>query len=195
MPFLILFLVAYVFAEDIATEAEPVQPLGITLSVIFPYIFEDSPGNFIKPIDGTGFKFGLTYDIFCSNSFNLQPSINLKRAQYYGKVFKKGYLENMNVRSDNVKLDLYYIEFPVLFIYKLSFFRIDAGPYISTLVGGSAKNLYNTFDYGFHSGLGFNFGKHIYLVGFIDYGMANLSKINDFTVNNFAPGITLGYKL
>jgi len=214
----IIFLIGYTgFGLDIVEKTQEeydkktVKPLGITLSITHPDIYEKSDTGVIsRSITLFAFEFGLTYDIFNSDLFNLQPGImfNLKRARYERKnLFSEvgGYWDDNGVRPNTVDLGLYYIEFPVLLTCKLSPFRFDAGPYISMLVGGSAeydsgnhtnaKKLYKTLDYGFRVRLGIDVDIDYYWVMFYDYGIADVSKVNGFTVNNRTFGFTFVYRL
>lgn len=133
-------------------------------------------GNSDKNLN-PGFHAGVFTKIPLSESLSIQPEL-----LYSGKGIKLNFDESA-VADGEAKFNLNYVDLPVKLVFNLAEdFSFEVGPYVSYLLGANVdtdgevfgadissedeldRDHFNTFDYGFTAGLGFDFDPMI--VGF-----------------------------
>lgn len=116
-----------------------------------------------------GFNAGFYHRAGLSDILDFQTELLFSQKgaalQYDGNIFTGG--------SGQYRFNLNYIELPLLLMLKAGSFHLHAGPYLGFLVGANIKDVdddgsikeiseldrddFNTFDYGFAGGFGFDF--------------------------------------
>lgn len=131
-----------------------------------------------------GFHAGVYGQLFSSQAFALQPEVNFST-----KGNKADY--NVGVIQQETKLNLSYIDIPVLAVFKLGrAAEIHAGAYWAYLVGANIdtdgdlgddfrrvdRDNFDDWDYGLVGGLGFNLGEGAQLGARYSYGLNEIAK-------------------
>jgi len=88
----------------------------------------------------------------------------------------------------------HYLELPLLLSFKLSAFRLNAGPYFAYYLGDK-KYFYNFYyDYGLSYGVGFDIGM-FYIGAFYDYGLYDVGTVGGLYLYNRTLGLNVGVNL
>ncbi len=167
-----------------AQEAETGIKGGLNLSTLS---VDGSDDSNLK----AGFHAGVYSKIPMSSYFAIQPEL-----MYSGKGVKVNYDESA-VASGESQFNLHYIDLPVLLVFNLSEdFSIQAGPYVSYLIGANTetdasffgadidsedeldRDHFQSLDYGFSAGLGFDLNPLLF--GFrYNIGLQQVAKDDD----------------
>ncbi|HYF69878.1 MAG TPA: porin family protein [Ohtaekwangia sp.] len=131
-----------------------------------------------------GFHAGVYGQLFSSQAFALQPEVNFST-----KGNKADY--NVGVIQQETKLNLSYIDIPILAVFKLGrAAEIHAGAYWAYLVGANIdtdgdlgddfrrvdRENFDDWDYGLVGGLGFNLGEGAQLGARYSYGLNEIAE-------------------
>lgn len=161
-----------------------------------------------SPSAVTAFHVGGFVDIEISDKFSIQPELlySMQGASFDLKVALNG----ANYDTKNT-FKLSYINIPVMFkYYAAEKFSLEAGPQIGFLVSSDmktefmgqsvtqdVKSLYNSVDFGFNIGAGYDFTENISAGVRYNLGLANVAKTesgSNETVKNNVFSVSLGYK-
>ncbi|MDR0517635.1 MAG: PorT family protein [Fibromonadaceae bacterium] len=130
------------------------------------------------------FQVGTVLDIATSDWFHIQPGI---------MYIQKGANEGSGNYDNDVIINSHYIEIPLLISLKFSVLRINAGPYYGICISTNDSD-FDSNDFGISTGLGFDIG-WLYIGGFYDYGLTNISSKRYFDVYNRTLGFNIGVNL
>ncbi len=130
-----------------------------------------------------GFHAGVYAQLFSSEAFAIQPEVNFStkgnKAEY-----------NFGVIDQETKINLSYIDIPVLAVFKLGrAAEIHAGAYWAYMVGANVdtdgdlgddfrrvdRDNFEDWDYGLVGGLGFNLGESAQLGARYNYGLKEIA--------------------
>ena len=176
---------------------------GITTGLNFANMAIEDEGVSISPDSRTGFNIGHTVDL------PLMESLYIKSGLLYStKGFKYEHGSTTETASPA------YLEIPILASYRFSTnesmqFQVNFGPYLAYGIGGkwkyekkgstietdffSSENETNNFDAGLQLGAGVVFSNNYYIGAAYQWGMANVSKEDDYTFKNKNFMINIGY--
>lgn len=188
----LLFAAVAVFAFGAANAQE--VSYGAKAGLNLSNFTGDAEGNSMK----VGFQVGGFAEIMISDKFAIQPELLFSaqgakmEEKYDGETFK--YDMNFN-----------YLNIPVMAKYYISEeFSVEAGPQIGFLMsakakgdGGSedVKDLYNSTDFGFNAGVGYNVTENINLGLRYTAGLSNIAKDSgDYKVGNSNIAFAVAYK-
>ncbi len=119
-----------------------------------------------------GIQLGFVLDIAISRVFHLQPGF-------------------MYVQKGRDTITAHYLEFPMLLSLKLSAFRANIGPYIGVCMNSENWDYDDGYDAGFSMGAGFDIDK-FYIGLFYNYGLADMSSLDDYSFFNRTLGLNVG---
>lgn len=193
------FLLAMAVVCGFATVANGQTSYGIKAGVTFPKVVTSGEGLTITSDANTGFYLTGYADVGLSNGFTFQPGISL---QNKGGKYQIG--------SENVKMNLMYIEVPLNFVYYIPagmgnlFF--GAGPYVA--YGVSAKVSYGNlsesgsfdeadikaFDAGVNILGGYRLGNGLSLNAGYGWGLTNIDKDSGATTKNKLFSVGIGFQ-
>lgn len=162
--------------------------------------------KYIFGINAGGFA-----EIKVSDRFGIQPEILYSTQGTKNKNF--GAYVDGRFRKGDIKMDLSYINIPVMFKYSTdgkSF--MEAGPQIGFLTSAKArtkidgfsetveedvKKIFKSLDFGINIGAGYNFNKHLLTSLRYNIGLANIAKTEpgeDMKIHNSVFSLSMGYK-
>jgi long-subunit fatty acid transport protein len=181
-----VFTFGAVSAQDMSFGAKA----GLNLS----NVTGDVEGNSMK----VGFQIGVFAEFMISDKFAVQPEL-LYSAQ--GAKFK----ENFGGISYEYDTNLNYLNVPVMAKYFVADgFSLEAGPQIGFLMSATAKDdndsedikdSFNSTDFGFNLGAGYNVSDNINLGLRYTVGLSNIAKDSgDDKIGNSNIAIAVAYK-
>ncbi len=174
-----------VISKAQVTKGRILPRVGIKAGLNYSNIFSDG----IDRNSLVGFNAGLFAKVPVTSSFSIQPEL-----YFTTKGSRLTY--NSTFINGDAEFKLNYLELPVLMVFNLTrHFNVHAGPYVSYLLDGSAKNKssapifdfennlnkddYNRLDAGVTAGIGLDISK-ISLGARYSYGMTTIGKENTF---------------
>lgn len=133
----------------VAIQSKAQVEVGIRAGVNFSnVVIKDNDG---KSVDGTkllpGFNAGLTFDIPIADEFYIQPGalFSTKGSKITGAA-NEDFFGTEASKDDYFKLNGYYLEVPVNFLYKPALgngnMLLGVGPYVAYGLGGRYKDVY-----------------------------------------------------
>jgi len=168
--------------------------LGIRTGINFSHLYSeakifkiDTIENKLKAVDvdGTygdvlGFQVGVVLDLAVpTNWLHIQPGIMYTQ---------KG------TKNNGVSATAHYIEIPVLLSLNVSILRLNLGPYFGICLGSGKDEIFAE-DLGLNAGLGVDIMERFYIGAFYDYGLFNMSYMDNFKFYNRTLGLNLGVNL
>ncbi|MBN9283154.1 MULTISPECIES: porin family protein [Flavobacterium] len=145
----------------------------------------------ITNLDGgktrTSFHVGALAEIKVADKFAVQPEV------LYSSQGAKG--------EGDVSLKMDYINVPIMAKYYVADgFSIEAGPQVGFLMSAKlesvdVKDTFNTVDFGFNAGIGYELKEGIFFQGRYNLGLTNLAKESgDQSRKNSVFQVSVGYK-
>ena len=205
----VLIAVAILIGTNVSAQNSPIT-FGVRAGVNLSDILEIY-GNEVNASGGkVGFNAGITMDYAFGTFGNRHSFYLLTGLEFTTKGAREEY------SGETFTLNLMYLQVPIHFGYKLGvsdnvrmIFRI--GPYVAYGVGGNASmteggvsvsvgafsdelDLLNRFDVGLGFGTGVEFNRRVTLGLGFDLGLLNISRNNDFGINNANMHFTVGYR-
>ncbi|MDR2594925.1 MAG: PorT family protein [Fibromonadaceae bacterium] len=111
--------------------------------------------------DVLGMQFGFVLDIPMTDWLYFQP----------GLMYMQKGMRDTDRKSTDVTA--HYLELPLLLSLKLSEFRLGVGPYIGWCLSSDSDLVFDAFDIGLSTGIGFDIGM-FYIGAFYDYGFVGV---------------------
>jgi Outer membrane protein beta-barrel domain len=154
-----------------------------------------------------GYNVGVFVEVKILDKLALQPELVYSSQ---GSEFSLRVPYNGNLYDTKNKFDIAYLNVPIMFKYylvpKLNF---EAGPQIGFLTSSKiviqtlgqsvtqdAKNIFESIDFGFNIGAGFDFTEKLFANARYNIGLSNVAKSDGSggTIKNNVISLSLGYK-